>query len=81
MPPSMPECSRSPPTYLPGDRVEFYGEVLEIARYHRGDGLTGYWLAHEEEEIFVPIESEYWLLSDMRPDPSTDVYLSLDGVV
>jgi len=38
--------------------LEFYGEVLEIARYHGGDGLTGHWLAHKEEEIFVPIESE-----------------------
>jgi hypothetical protein len=24
-------------------------------------GLTGYWLAHKKEEIFVPIESEHEL--------------------
>jgi len=53
---------RITPTYLPGDRVEFHGEDLEIARYHRGDGLTGYWLADKKEEIFVPIESEHDLL-------------------
>jgi len=50
-----------PPPYLPGDRVEFHGEVFEVPRYHRGDGLTGYWLLRKKEETFIPIEWEHVL--------------------
>jgi hypothetical protein len=46
------------PTYEPGDRVKLHGDVFEIHRYQRGDGMTGYWLRRGKAEVFISIVSE-----------------------
>ena len=52
------------PTYQPGDRVDFCGQLYEIFSYQR-EGESGYWLRREKDEVFIPVDQEKIL----RPVP------------
>jgi len=45
------------PAYQRGDRVELHGEVFEVSGYQR-EGMPGYWLRGETENLFLPLDLE-----------------------